>query len=41
MAAIFPKGSFRPSLGFASTGEEIDPLADAGGSRNFAILVAS
>ncbi len=39
--AIFPKGSFRPSLGFVNTGEEFDPLADAGGSRNFAILAAA
>ncbi len=39
--AIFPKGSFRPSLGFVWTGEELDPLADAGGSRNFAILAAA
>ncbi len=39
--AIFPKGSFRPSLGFVRTGEELDPLADAGGSRNFAILAAA
>ncbi len=39
--AIFPKGSFRPSLGFVSTGEEFDPLADAGGSRNFAMLAAA
>ncbi len=40
-AAIFPKGSFRPSLGFVRTSEELDPLADAGGSRNFAILAAA
>ncbi|MCP3995898.1 MAG: hypothetical protein GY722_12665, partial [bacterium] len=40
-AAIFPKGSFRPSLGFVHTGEELDPLADAGGSRNFAALAAA
>ncbi len=39
--AIFPKNSFRPSLGFVRTGEEFDPLADAGGSRNFAILAAA
>ncbi|MCP4006454.1 MAG: hypothetical protein GY725_19930 [bacterium] len=39
--AIFPKGSFRPSLGFVRTGEEFDPLADAGGSRNFATLAAA
>ena len=31
----------RPSLGFVSTGEEFDPLADAGGSRHFAILAAA
>ncbi|MCP4202968.1 MAG: hypothetical protein GY769_13680 [bacterium] len=40
-AAIFPKGSFRPSLGFVRTGEELDPLADAGGSRHFAALAAA
>ncbi|MCP3994918.1 MAG: hypothetical protein GY722_07620 [bacterium] len=40
-AAIFPKGSFRPSLGFVSTGKELDPLADAGGSRHFAVLAAA
>ncbi len=40
-AAIFPKGSFRPSLGFISAGEELDPLADAGGSRHFALLAAA
>ncbi len=40
-AAIFPKGSFRPSLGFVRTGEELDPLADAGGSRNFAVFAAA
>ncbi len=39
--AIFPKGSFRPSLGFVRSGEEFDPLADAGGSRNFAMLAAA
>ncbi len=39
--AIFPRGSSRPSLGFVRTGEEFDPLADAGGSRNFAILAAA
>ncbi len=40
-SAIFPKGSFRPSLGFVSAGEELDPLADAGGSRHFAVLAAA
>ncbi len=40
-AAIFPKGSFRPSLGFVRTGGEFDQLADAGGSRNFAVLAAA
>ncbi|MCP3997779.1 MAG: hypothetical protein GY722_22360 [bacterium] len=40
-AAIFPKGSFPPSLPFIRTGEEFDPLADAGGSRNFAVLAAA
>ena len=40
-AAIFPKGCFRPSLGFVHTGEELDPQADAGGSRNFALLAAA
>ncbi len=40
-AALFPKGCFRPSLGFVNIGEELDPLADAGGSRNFAILAAA
>ncbi|MCP3995280.1 MAG: hypothetical protein GY722_09475 [bacterium] len=39
--AIFPKGSFPPSLPFTRTGEELDPLADAGGSRNFALLAAA
>ncbi len=39
-AAIFPKGSFPPSLPFCRTGEELDPLADAGGSRSFALLAA-
>ncbi len=40
-AAIFPKGSFPPSLPFIRTGEEFDPLADAGGSRSFAALLAA
>ncbi len=40
-AAIFPKGSFPPSLPFTRTGEEFDPLADAGGSRSFAVLAAA
>ncbi len=40
-AAIFPKGSFPPSLPFVRTGEEFDPLADAGGSRSFAALLAA
>ncbi len=40
-AAIFPKGSFPPSLPFARHGEELDPLADAGGSRSFAALLAA
>ncbi len=39
--AIFPKGSFPPSLPFIRIGEEFDPLADAGGSRNFALLAAA
>ncbi|MCP4205200.1 MAG: hypothetical protein GY769_25090 [bacterium] len=39
--AIFPKGSFPPSLPFIRTGEEFDPLADAGGSRNFAAALAA
>ena len=39
--AIFPKGSFPPSLPFARTGEELDPLADAGGSRSFALALAA
>ena len=39
--AIFPKGSFPPSLPFARDGEEFDPLADAGGSRAFALWGAS
>ncbi len=39
-AAIFPKGSFPPSLPFIRSGEEFDPLADAGGSRSFAALLA-
>ncbi len=40
-AAIFPKGSFPPSLPFTRTGEEFDPLADAGGSRSFGALLAA
>ena len=40
-AAIFPKGSFPPSLPFIRSGEEFDPLADAGGSRSFAALLAA
>ena len=40
-AAIFPKGSFPPNLPFTRTGEEFDPLADAGGSRSFAALLAA
>ncbi len=39
--AKFPKGSFPPSLPFVRTGEEFDPLADAGGSRAFAALLAA
>ena len=39
--AIFPKGSFPRSLPFARDGEELDPLADAGGSRAFALWAAS
>ena len=39
--AIFPKHSFPPSLPFIRNGEELDPLADAGGSRNFAVLAAA
>ncbi|MCP4115755.1 MAG: hypothetical protein GY737_10185, partial [Desulfobacteraceae bacterium] len=39
--AKFPKGSFPPSLPFVRTGEEFDPLADAGGSRTFAALLAA
>ncbi len=39
-AAVFPKGSFPPSLPFVGVGEEFDPLADAGGSRRYAELVA-
>ncbi|MCP5040256.1 MAG: hypothetical protein GY944_04450 [bacterium] len=39
--AIFPKGCFPPSLPFVRTGEELDPLADAGGSRNFALALAA
>ncbi len=39
--AIFPKGSFPQSLPFTRAGEEFDPLADAGGSRAFALLLAS
>ncbi len=37
--ARFPKGCFPPSLPFVRTGEEFDPLADAGGSRRFAALL--
>ena len=40
-AARFPKHSFPPSLPFVRTGEEFDPLADAGGSRAFAALTAA
>ena len=40
-AAIFPKSCFPPSLPFVRTGEELDPLADAGGSRSFAALLAA
>ncbi len=39
--AIFPKGSFPPSLPFVRDGEEFDPLADAGGSRAFALWAAA
>ncbi len=39
--ALFPKGSFPPSLPFIRSGEEIDPLADAGGSRSFAAALAA
>ena len=39
--AIFPKHSFPPSLSFVRAGDEFDPLADAGGSRNFAVLAAA
>ena len=38
-AANFPKGSFPPSLPFTRTGEESDPLADAGG-RDFLTLLS-
>ncbi len=38
--ARFPKGSFLPGLPFVRTGEKFEPLADAGGSRAFADLVA-
>ncbi len=39
--ARFPKGCFPPGLPFVRTGEEFDPLADAGGSRHFAALLAA
>ncbi|MCP3960813.1 MAG: hypothetical protein GY719_23460, partial [bacterium] len=39
--ALFPKGCFPSSLPFVRTGEEFDPLADAGGSRNFALALAA
>ena len=39
--AIFPKGSFPPNLPFVRTGDELDPLADAGGSRGFAAALAA
>ena len=39
--AIFPKGSFPPTLPFRKTGEVFDPLADAGGSPRFAVLAAA
>ena len=35
--AVFPQGSFPPSLPFTRTGEVFDPLADAGGSPALAI----
>ncbi len=37
--AIFPRGSFPPSLPFTRQGEVFDPLADAGGSAPLAIWV--
>ncbi len=40
-AAVFPKYSFPPSLPFVRSGEEMDPLADAGGSRSFATLLSA
>ena len=39
--AIFPKGSFPPNLPFHRTGEEFDPLADAGGLRGVASWAAA
>ena len=39
--AVFPKGSFPPTLPFRKTGEVFDPLADAGGSPRFALLAAA
>ncbi len=38
--AIFPRGSFPPSLPFVRTGESFDPLGDVGGSRAFAAMLA-
>jgi len=38
--AVFPKGSFPPSLPFVRTGEVFDPLADAGGSGAVAAMLA-
>ena len=39
--AIFPKGSFPPTLPFIKIGEVFDPPSDAGGSPRFALLAAT
>ena len=39
--AAFPKCSFPPTLPFVRSGEEFDPLADAGDSRSFAAALAA
>ncbi len=41
LGAVFPKGSFPPGLPFVRSGEEFDPLADAGGSPGTAIWASA
>ncbi len=38
--AVFPQGSFPPSLPFVRSGELFDPLADCDGSSGLALGVA-